>query len=247
MSSRTQDTRAAKAARAKRGRAAGAKPARGGGAKPDGSAPPRRRLSAEARRAAILDAALEVFAKHGYHAASIDDIAGAATVSKALIYEHFPSKRHLHAALLERHVGELFERLVASAATSEPGEVRLRAGVDAFLSFVESRPDAFRMLFRDAVEPEVAEVLRTLARQAALQVTELIATEPRERRDDDEEEGEAIEMFGALLTGAVQSLALWWDEHPKVPRERLVERVMEFAWLGFERLRAGERLERPAA
>jgi AcrR family transcriptional regulator len=267
VSSRTDDTRAAKAARGGRAGAkpaggagakpargtaggAGAKPARGAaagtGAKParGGSPPPRRRLPAEERRSAILDAALEVFAQHGYHAASIDDIAGVAGVSKALIYEHFPSKRHLHAALLERHVGELFERLVASAATSEPGEVRLRAGVDAFLSFVESRPDAFRMLFRDAVEPEVAEVLRTLGRQAALQVAELIATEPRERRPDDDEEDEAIEMFGALLTGAVQSLAIWWDEHPKVPRERLVDRVMEFAWLGFERLRAGDRLEK---
>ena len=201
-------------------------------------------MPAEERRVGILDSALEVFAKRGYHAASIDDIAGAAGVSKALIYEHFPSKRHLHAALLERHVGELFELLAESAATSEPGEIRMQAGVDAFLSFVESRPDAFRMLFRDAVEPEVAESLRRLGQQAAGAVAALIATEPREHRDDDDRAAEGIEMFGALLTGAVQSLALWWDEHPDVPRERLVARVMEFAWIGFERLRAGERFER---
>ena len=248
MSSSTETEGAKPRRRAAKPRSAGAAGAKsrglgGRGSKPRGSATPRRRLSAEARRAGLLDAALEVFARHGYHAASIDDIATAAGVSKALIYEHFPSKRHLHAALLERHVGELFERLVESAATSEPGEVRLRAGVDAFLSFVEARPGAFRMLFRDAVEPEVAESLRALGQQAALQVAELIATEPRERRGDDAEEREAIEMLGALLTGAVQSLALWWDTHPEVPRERLVARVMEFAWLGFERLRAGERFE----
>ena len=189
---------------------------------------------------------MEVFARHGYNGAGVDDIADAAGVSKALIYEHFPSKRHLHQALLERTTAELFERLVESAATSEPGEVRLRAGVDAFLTFVEVRPDAFRMLFRDAVEPEVAKSLQQLAQQAALQVTELIATEPRAQREDESEgeKAEAIEMFGTLLTGAVQQLALWWDDHPKVPRERLVERVMEFAWLGFERLRAGERVDR---
>jgi AcrR family transcriptional regulator len=210
----------------------------------DGAPAPRRRLPAEERRAAILDSALDVFARHGYHAASIDDIAQAAGVSKALIYEHFPSKRDLHAALLERTVGELFERLVESAATSEPGEVRLRAGVDAFLSFVEAKPQAFRMLFRDAVEPGVAESMRRIGQQAAGAVAGLIATEPRERRGDDAEEAEAIEMFGAMLSGAVQSLALWWDEHPKVPRERLVTRAMEFAWLGFERLRAGERIDR---
>jgi AcrR family transcriptional regulator len=198
----------------------------------------------EERRVAILDSALEVFARHGYRGAAIDDIAGAAGISKALIYEHFPSKRHLHIALLERHVGELFERLAESAATSEPGEVRLRAGVDAFLAFVEARPDAFRLLFRDAVDPEVAEILRGLAQQATREVAGLIATEPREKRGPDAEENEAIEIFATLLTGAVQSLALWWDEHPDVPRERLVTRVMEFAWLGFERVRAGERFER---
>jgi AcrR family transcriptional regulator len=210
-----------------------------------GEAPARRkRIPAEQRRAAILDAALDVFARHGYHAASIDDIAQAAGVSKALIYEHFPSKRDLHAALLERHVGELFERLVRSAATSEPGEVRLQAGVDAFLGFVEERPQAFRMLFRDAVEPDVAESLDRIGRQAAAAVADLIASEPREHREDEVDAAESIEMYGALLTGAVQSLAFWWEEHPNVPRERLVMAVMEFAWLGFERLRAGERFER---
>src|SRR5213080_5140173 len=114
------------------------------------SKPARRRLSAPDRRAAILDAALQIFSSRGYHAASIDEIAQEAGISKALIYEHFPSKRDLHASLLESHVQEIFERLAAAAATSDPGEVRLRAGVDAFLEFVETRRDAFRMLFRDA-------------------------------------------------------------------------------------------------
>ena len=48
-------------------------------------------------------------------------------------------------------------------------------------------------------------------------------------------------MLGRQLTGAVQALALWWTDHPEVPRERVVDSVMNFAWLGLERLRAGER------
>src|SRR5918997_354219 len=44
------------------------------------AAPTRRRLTAEERRAAILDAALSAFSKKGYHATSIDDIAGEAAV-----------------------------------------------------------------------------------------------------------------------------------------------------------------------
>src|SRR3954466_2627689 len=86
--------------------------------------PPRKRLSAEDRRAAILDAALEVFAKRGYNGASIDEIAQAAGISKALIYEHFPSKKDLHVSLLERHTQEIFERLAEAAAPSQPREGR---------------------------------------------------------------------------------------------------------------------------
>src|SRR5919201_4849472 len=161
----------------------------------------RKRLTAEERREAILDAALEVFARRGYNGSSIDEIAQAAGISKALIYEHFPSKRDLHLSLLEAHVQEIFERLAEAAATSDPGEVRLRAGVDAFLEFVEERQDAFRMLFRDAVEPEVAEMLVRVQQQVGAAVAGLIATEPRESRDEEEAEAEAIEMLGQLLAG----------------------------------------------
>ena len=204
--------------------------------------PPRKRLTAEERRELILDAALEVFAARGYHGSSIDEIANAAGVSKALIYEHFPSKRDLHVSLLERHVQEIFERLAEAAATDDPGEVRLRGGVNAFLEFVETRRDAFRMLFRDAVEPEVAEIIASVQRQAAAAVAGLIATEPRARPEDDPERDRmAVEMVGQQLTGAVQSLALWWGDHPEIPREVLVDSVMNFAWVGLERLKAGER------
>ena len=203
---------------------------------------PRKRLTAEARRAAILDAALEVFAARGYAASSIDEIATAAGISKALIYEHFPSKRVLHAALLEHHVTALFAMLAESAGTDAPGEIRLRDGVDAFLRFVEERRDAWRMLFRDAADPEVAEAMIGVQQQATLAVAALIAAEPTTPADDDTEGREvAVEMLAQQLTGAVQSLANWWADHPDVPRERLVEMVMEFAWLGLERLRSGER------
>src|SRR3954449_3155308 len=109
-------------------------------AAPPKSRPVRKRLSAEDRRSAILDSALQVFSKRGYNGASIDEIAQAAGISKALIYEHFPSKRDLHVSLLERHTQEIFVRLAQTADTDDPGEVRLRNGVDAFLQWVETHP-----------------------------------------------------------------------------------------------------------
>jgi AcrR family transcriptional regulator len=210
------------------------------------SKPIRRRLSAPDRRAAILDAALETFSSRGYHAASIDEIAQQAGISKALIYEHFPSKKDLHASLLERHVQDIFERLAQSAAGPDPGEVRLRAGVDAFLEWVETHPRAFRLLFRDNFEADVAEVLRRLQQQATFAIAGLMASEPIVAQDDltDMQRRLGVEMFAQQLSGAVQSLALWWQEHPKVERPFLVDSVMDFAWIGLERVRGGERVKR---
>lgn len=205
--------------------------------------PLRKRLSAEDRRIAILDAALEVFGSRGFHAASIDEIAQAAGISKALIYEHFPSKKDLHVSLLERHAQEIFGRLARSADTSEPGELRLRKGVDAFLEWTETHPDGFRLLFRDALEADVAEVLEALQAQAAGAIAALMATEPIERNPNEkpEELRLATEMFAQQLSGSVQSLAIWWQAHPEISRKFVLECVMDYAWLGLERVRAGER------
>jgi AcrR family transcriptional regulator len=211
------------------------------------SKPTRRRLSATDRRAAILDSALQVFSSRGYHAASIDEIAQEAGISKALIYEHFPSKKDLHASLLERHVQEIFEALAQAAAGPEPGEVRLRNGVDAFLEWVETHPRAFRLLFRDNFETDVAELLQRLQQQATFAIAGLMATEPIEAAPGDETDSQrrlAVEVFAQQLSGAAQSLAIWWREHPDVKREFLVDCVMDFAWLGLERVRGGERIKR---
>ena len=194
---------------------------------------PRRRMPAPLRREAILVAAEEVFARRGYHGAALEDIAQVAGISKALIYEHFASKRELHASLVNAHVEEIFQRLLASAAADRPGEERLRGGIDAFLSFVEEHREAWRALFRDAADPEVGDVIERVQAQATAVIAALIAADP----DAPPEAAHAIEMHAALLSGAVQSLANWWHDHQDVPRAALVDHTMDFCWVGIDRLR----------
>jgi AcrR family transcriptional regulator len=191
-------------------------------------------MPAPLRREAILTAAEEVFARHGYHGAALEDIAQTAGISKALIYEHFASKRELHTALIDAYVEEIFQRLQASAATGPPGEERLRSGIDAFLSFVEEHREAWRALFRDAADPEVGDVIERVQAQATAVIAALIAADP----DAPSEREQDIEMHAALLSGAVQSLANWWHDHRDVPRAALVDRTMDFCWVGI-RARTG--------
>jgi AcrR family transcriptional regulator len=190
-------------------------------------------MPAGERREQLLAAALEVFGGRGYHGTSIDDIARRAGVSKGLIYEHFGSKKELHESLLEAHVQELFARLSEAAGTDAPGEERLRAGVDAFLAFVEQRREGWRLLFRDAADPDLAELVQRLQAQATAAIAELIAAEPAARPHAG---GPELEMIAQQLSGAVQALANWWYDHRDVPREELVARVMDFAWVGLREL-----------
>jgi AcrR family transcriptional regulator len=209
----------------------------------------RKRLTAVERREAILDSALAVIAQRGYHASSIDDIAREAGVSKALIYEHFASKQDLYAELLEEHAGQLFSAL--AEAISEAGRdasARLAVGFEAFYGFVEEHRVAWRMLFREATDPEAVALLDRITAEVTNFVAGVIREDPGSRRGPDDEQARehGVQVVAQLLVGAVQSLANWWADHQEVPRERIVEMTMDFAWLGLQRLSRGERWQTSA-
>ena len=202
---------------------------------------PRRRLTAQERRAEILEAALAVFSRRGYHPTSIDEIAQAAGISKALIYEHFASKEQLHVSLIEMYAGELLERVAAAGAPGPDASRRLEAGLDAVFAFVEERRGAWVMLFRETADPETAAVLDRVTVGVGALVAELIAQDPGARNSpvDIERRDQAIEMIAQMIVGSTQALANWWNNHQDVPRERLVAIAMELLWPGLDRLREG--------
>jgi AcrR family transcriptional regulator len=211
------------------------------------SAPTRRRLTAEERRTEILDAALSAFSRKGYHAASLDDIAGEAGISKALIYEHFASKQELYGDLIARNARELTQRVAGALGGMEveSGMERLAAGLDAFFAFVEERRDAWRMLFREAADMETAEVRDRMVDQVTAEVQELMALDPGARALEDSHDEPALRLLAEMLVGGAQSMANWWTDHPELSRAQMVDIAMGFSWLGLERLSRGERWSPP--
>ncbi|HXV49492.1 MAG TPA: TetR/AcrR family transcriptional regulator [Candidatus Binatia bacterium] len=59
------------------------------------------RLTAEARKEAIVEAVQDIFAEKGFDGTTIKELAQVAGVSEALLYKHFPSKESLYAAMLD--------------------------------------------------------------------------------------------------------------------------------------------------
>lgn len=80
----------------------------------------------EESRKAILDAAYQLFAKHGYHATSLRQIAKAARMSLANLYVYYPSKYKLLFAVYDPWMSARLERLEREALAIEDRRQRLR-------------------------------------------------------------------------------------------------------------------------
>src|ERR1043166_6753293 len=109
----------------------------------------RTRLTAIERRAQLVDVGRGVFAKRGYEATSVEEIAERARVSKPIVYEHFGGKEGLYAVVVDREVEQIVSRIVEAISSGSPRE-RLERAALAFLTYVKERPDGFAVLVRDA-------------------------------------------------------------------------------------------------
>jgi len=121
----------------------------------------RTRLGRAERRAAIIDGAAVAFARGGYSATSMADIAVAAGVSHLIVYRHFDSKEMLYEAVLARALDHLASALAADGAVDTHGPTPA-----ALLGAARSDRDGFEVLWRHATRE--AEFARWADRARAL-------------------------------------------------------------------------------
>ena len=186
----------------------------------EAGAGPVRRLRRAERREQILDAATRAFARSGFAATSLDDVAAEAGITRVILYRHFDSKASMYRSVLDRAC----TRLASTVGTGDYGEDAVAVLVRA----AAADPDGFRLLFRHAArEPEFrdqadaltaasAEVARhDLARQIpagpwlewaarlvpAVAIEAVIAWLDAGRPDP----GQAAERIGQVIQGAIQA------------------------------------------
>jgi len=116
---------------------------------------PARRMPRAERREQILTAATRAFARTGYTATGLNDVATEAGVTHVILYRHFASKTDLYRSVLDRAC----TRLADAVGTDDFDET----SVPALLRAAAADPDGFRLLFRHAArEPEFRDVIDTL-------------------------------------------------------------------------------------
>jgi AcrR family transcriptional regulator len=104
-----------------------------------------------ATRDKILVGALEVFARKGYHRASVDDIVRASATSKGAVYHHFPNKEAVFLALVDDFARRLAARVAAAIAGRHGALAKVEGALVAALSTFADDERLARLILLEAV------------------------------------------------------------------------------------------------
>jgi AcrR family transcriptional regulator len=179
---------------------------------------PRIRLRPIDRLGLILDAAGKEFGEHGYDGVTLDTIAGAAGVTKPVLYRHFESKEALYLALLEKHREDM-PGFVSRLPPDLPLRELINNILNTWFGYAEENAPSWRMLFRDSGGTEAIRKSRARVYEDARAVlAAFLVAHPAFELEPGE-----IEPTAEAVRGALSSLVLLGQEHPEVEREALVE------------------------
>ncbi|WP_168627564.1 MULTISPECIES: TetR/AcrR family transcriptional regulator [unclassified Cryobacterium] len=169
----------------------------------------RRRLTTEQRRLELIRSAAQLLGTRPYEDVSIDEIAEHAGASRALLYHYFPSKQELAREVVQHES-------TALRAAIEGQD--LPAALAAYLDYVESHPDGYRLLHEGALrlDSEIRGVISESREHVERIVLELLGTT---------NPGPAARLAVRGWTGFVIAICLEWINDSGIDR-RTVEAIL---------------------
>jgi AcrR family transcriptional regulator len=188
----------------------------------------------------MLDAAVAVFSRHGYHDASVDEIAETAGISKPMVYAYLGTKEELFIACIHREGLRLMEAVAAAAGEDLTPDEQMWRGLRAFVAFVAGHREGWTVLYRQArAQPPFADVLAQMRSRMTEIVAGMLARAGTgaglKIREDD------VSTMAHALVGAAEAVADWVVEHPGEEPDAVARRLMNAVWLGAGALLRGEK------
>jgi AcrR family transcriptional regulator len=166
----------------------------------------------ENKQQQILEAALSVFALHGYNGATINMIAKEAGIAKGLLYSYYESKEKLVEALissgLQKAASFMEEKAIKEVSTKKVFEAGLRHMIHLF----SAEPDFWRLYTMLALQPKLAAKFKKEAQQFMQQYLGVYVVYFQKKGSKDPL-AEAM-LFGATLDGLMFDLLVSQGEFP---------------------------------
>jgi AcrR family transcriptional regulator len=190
------------------------------------SAEPRPRLGAVQRREQLLRVACGIFAEHGYHGASMEQLAEAAGVSKPVLYQHFSSKQELYLAVVQDAVSAMEAVVRKALEGTADNRARIHGAIAAYFDFVGSR--RFQLLFGsgELADAAVRAEVEGAEQRIAAAIGALIANDAGLSET-------AAQFLASAVRGFAMEGARWWSEQPEVDRDEAVRLLARLLWRGL--------------
>jgi AcrR family transcriptional regulator len=191
----------------------------------------RKKLTAAARRAQLIEVGRSVFAERGYEGTSVEEIAERAKVSKPILYEHFGGKEGLYAVIVDREMEYVVAVISRAIATGSPRE-RVEAAALAFLIYVRDHPHGFAVLSHDAPLSSSGGGMSSLLNDVAGRVGDVFAKSFKAAGYD----RKAAPIYAHALVGMVTFVGQWWIEVRKPSVEKVASHIAALSWMGLRHL-----------
>jgi len=193
---------------------------------------PRTRLDPEIRREQIVEAAELVFQGRDPNDVTFEEIAEAAGVSRALVYNYFGDKGGLIAAVYLRSLGRLDQQLRREVDPTAPDGERLQAVVRSYLTFAVENAAAWRLIGSTATmeHPEVLKARHDRFEQLA-----------RDWGDTPE-----ARITARAVVGFLESATLDWIENGEVDIDHITDLLSRILWTGLSTVSPTEARVPPA-
>jgi AcrR family transcriptional regulator len=190
--------------------------------------PTDRQLRRAARRADMVQAAIEAVRRHG-PAVSVAQIAESAGITKPVLYRHFDDRADLQRAV-GREAAQMLMNRMAPALDGDAGSADLiRAVIDAFLAGIEDEPELWRFVVHHPIERAPGAEVVDDARE---QIARLLATLIGDRLRGLGLDSGGAEAWAQGLVGMVQSAGDWWLERRTMSRGALTDYLTTLIWGG---------------
>jgi AcrR family transcriptional regulator len=176
----------------------------------------------------LIDVGRETFADLGYEAATMEEIARRAGITKPIVYGHFGGKDGLYSVIVEQETTYILEAISRAISTGSPRE-RVQAATLTFLEYVRDHRAGFTVLARDS--PAHRQYASMLAEIAALVSDVFIDEFVRAGYDSS-----YAPIYAQALIGMVTYVGQWWDEDRSRPVEEVGSHLAALAWMGLRHL-----------
>lgn len=188
-------------------------------------------MTGQERRAQLLDVGRSVFAERGFEAASVEEIAGRAKITKPVVYEHFSGKEGLYAVIVDREVQALLGRITAALEGDHPRALLEQAAL-GFLTYIEEEPEGFRILVRDSPVTSATGTLASVIGDIAMQVEYILKDEFKARGFDTK----LSSLYSQALVGMVALVGQWWLDSGEPKKDVVAAHLVNLAWNGLKGL-----------